>query len=137
MSNFPNMVEQWLNADKVMAKIDEYIKNHLRYDQRFIIVRLVIDRIQTSEDSEFKNIMEKLSAGFKDNIRVTDYVSQIKNDEYLFLVRCPNADHDSNIVNRLSRMVCDLSTGKCIGRSFFTSHEIGDSVTSVIERIMH
>ncbi|MGN1356687.1 MAG: hypothetical protein ACI4VX_03230 [Succinivibrionaceae bacterium] len=137
MSTVSDIATQWDNSEETLKKIDEFIKNHLRYDQRFIIIRLVIDKVQDHQGIELVNTLARLNEEFRRNIRVTDFVAQIKELEYLFLIRCPTQENDSAIVRRLSRMVCDNSTGKCIGRTFYTCHNIGDDVTALIERIMH
>lgn len=137
MSNINDITTQWINADATLEKIEEYIKNHLRYDQRFIMIRLVIDTTLSSTSVDAINTIASINEQLRQNIRATDFVANIKENQYLFMIRSPNQDNDSSIVSRLSRLVSDISSGRCFGRTFYAAHQIGDNSTNLIEKVLH
>jgi hypothetical protein len=140
-----NKVQPKKIGDKceALAELNEFILNHMRYDDNFILIRMVVTQqtplntetiIKPSSNIEF---YKKIAETFRKSIRSEDYVGKLGIDEYLIIVKDSNPANGALVANRLSRIVSDATDGKYIGRSYVTEYREGDNASTLLERIMH
>lgn len=126
-----------------MTELNEFILNHLRYDDNFILIRMVVTQqtpLNTEEiikPSSNTALYKKIAEAFRRSIRSEDYVGKLAIDEYLVIIKDDNPANGALVANRLSRLVSDTTNGTFIGRSYVTEYREGDSVSTLLERIMH
>lgn len=129
------------NREEAMHELEEFILNHLKYDDNFVVIRMVISQ-QTPMNSEKEIKMNaamsrKLSDAFRHGIRSEDYVGKLAEQEYLMIIKDNNPANGILVANRLSRIVSDMTNGQYIGRTYVTPYQNGDNTSTLMERLLH